>query len=83
MSRYYTQITITDRRRLHQLVAAKVPVNEMACQLGRHRSTIYREIKRITFHDRGLPDYDIVIPSEESRLVDRARLHPSVRVFVF
>ncbi|WP_280800000.1 helix-turn-helix domain-containing protein, partial [Agrobacterium fabrum] len=30
-----------DRRRLHHLVAAKVPVNEMARQLGRHRSTIY------------------------------------------
>jgi hypothetical protein len=40
------------------LVAAKVPVNEMARQLGRHRSTIYREIKRNTFRDRELPDYD-------------------------
>jgi IS30 family transposase len=58
MSRCYTQITLADRRRLHQLVAAKVPINEMARQLGRHRSTIYREIKRNTFHDRELPDYD-------------------------
>lgn len=58
MSRRYTQITLADRRRLHQLVAAKVPVNEMARQLGRHRSTIYREIKRNTFHDRELPEYD-------------------------
>ena len=58
MSRCYTQITLADRRRLHHLVAAKVPVNEMARQLGRHRSTIYREIKRNTFHDRELPDYD-------------------------
>jgi hypothetical protein len=30
----------------------------MARQLGRHRSTIYREIKRNTFCDRELPDYD-------------------------
>jgi IS30 family transposase len=58
MSRCYTQITLADRRRVHQLVAAKVPVNEMALQLGRHRSTIYREIKRNTFHDRELPEYD-------------------------
>ena len=58
MSRCYTQITLADRRRLHQLVAAKVPINEMARQLGRHRSTIYREIKRNTFHDRELPEYD-------------------------
>jgi hypothetical protein len=58
MSRCYTQITLADRRRLHHLVAARVPVNEMAHQLGRHRSTIYREIKRNTFRDRELPDYD-------------------------
>lgn len=58
MSRCYTQITLADRRRLHQLIAARVPVNEMARQLGRHRSTIYREIKRNTFHDRELSEYD-------------------------
>lgn len=58
MSRSYTQITLADRRRLHHMVAAKVPVNEMARQLGRHRSTIYREIRRNTFRDRELPDYD-------------------------
>ncbi|MGZ2408893.1 IS30 family transposase [Rhizobium ruizarguesonis] len=58
MSRCYTQITLADRRRLHHMVAAKVPVNEMARQLGRHRSTIYREIRRNTFRDRELPDYD-------------------------
>jgi IS30 family transposase len=34
-----------------------VPINEMARQLGRHRSTIYREIRRNTFHDRQLPEY--------------------------
>ena len=58
MSRCYTQITLTDRRRLYHLVSAKVPINEMARQLGRHRSTIYREIRRNTFRDRELPDYD-------------------------
>ena len=35
MSRCYTQLALADQRRLHQLVAAKVPVNEMARQLGR------------------------------------------------
>jgi IS30 family transposase len=58
MSRCYTQITLADRRRLHHLVEAKVPVNEMARQLGRHRSTIYREIRRNTFRDRELPGYE-------------------------
>ncbi len=58
MSRCYTQITLADRRRLQQLMTAKVSINEMARLLGRHRSTIYREINRNTFHDRELPDYD-------------------------
>ncbi|MBP2445789.1 IS30 family transposase [Rhizobium leguminosarum] len=55
MSRCYTQITLADRRRLHHLVAANVPIDQMARRLGRHRSTIYREIKRNTFRDRELP----------------------------
>lgn len=58
MSRCYSHFTLADRRRLSQLVELKVPVNEMALQLGRHRSTIYCEIKRNTFRDRALPDYD-------------------------
>jgi IS30 family transposase len=57
MSRCYQQLTLADRRRLHQFVERKVPINEMARQLGRHRSTIYREIRRNTFHDRQLPEY--------------------------
>jgi len=47
----YSQLTLSDRRRLHQLVGRKVPVGEIARQLGRHRSTIYRELKRNSFHD--------------------------------
>ncbi|EJC72182.1 hypothetical protein Rleg10DRAFT_0587 [Rhizobium leguminosarum bv. trifolii WSM2012] len=58
MSRCYSHLTLADRRRLHHLVERKVPINEMASQLGRHRSTIYREIKRNTFRDPELPDYD-------------------------
>ncbi|MDP9563559.1 UNVERIFIED_ORG: IS30 family transposase [Rhizobium nepotum] len=86
MSRCYTQITLADRRRLHQLVAAKVPVNEMARQLGRHRSTIYREIKRNTFHDRELPEYDGYystvaqdISNERRRRLRKLRRHPNLR----
>ncbi|RVJ92389.1 helix-turn-helix domain-containing protein, partial [Sinorhizobium meliloti] len=42
MSRRYSQLNLTDRRRLFHFVERKVPINEMARELGRHRSTIYR-----------------------------------------
>lgn len=57
MSGCYTQMTLADRRLLHRLVDQKVTINEMARRLGRHRSTIYREIRRNTFHDNELPEY--------------------------
>jgi IS30 family transposase len=86
MSLCYSQITLADRRRLHHLVAAKVPINEMARQLGRHRSTIYREIKRNTFHDRELPDFDGYystvadgIAKERRRRLRKLRRHPNLR----
>lgn len=34
MSRCYSQLTLADRRRLRHLVERKVPINEMARQLG-------------------------------------------------
>lgn len=86
MSRCYTQITLADRRRLHQLVAARMPIKEMARQFGRHRSTIYREIKRNTFHDRDLPGYDGYystvaddIAKERRRRQRKLRRYPNLR----
>ncbi|KOF17172.1 transposase [Ensifer adhaerens] len=63
MSRCYSQLNLADRRRLCHFVERKVPINEMARQLGRHRSTIYREIRRNTFHDRELPEYGGYFPT--------------------
>jgi IS30 family transposase len=44
----YTQISITERRQLTHLLYKKNSVESMAVALGRHRSSIYREIKRNT-----------------------------------
>ena len=81
MSRCYTQITLADRRRLHHLVAAKVPVNEMARQLGRHRSTIYREIKRNMFVDKVVPDLNgyYCVTAHDMACERRAKLRKLVR----
>ena len=89
MSRCYSHFTLADRRHLHQLVERKVPINEMARQLGRHRSTIYREIKRNTFRDHALPDYDgdygtvaNDIARERRRRLRKLRRHPHLRRMV-
>lgn len=87
--RCYSHFPLADRRRLHQLVERKVPVNEMARQLGCHRSTICREIKRNTFRDRALPDYDGYYSTvaddnakERRRRLRKLRRHPQLRALV-
>ncbi|MEP1356274.1 MAG: helix-turn-helix domain-containing protein [Tateyamaria sp.] len=39
-----------------EMLNAKVPVSKIAADIGRHRSTVYREIKRNYFTDEELPD---------------------------
>ena len=46
MEGVYRHFTLEERRTLFRLVNAKLPIKEIAGQLGRHRSTIYREIAR-------------------------------------
>lgn len=47
----YRHLTLEERRTLFRLLHAKVPLNESARRLGRHRATIYREISRNLFRD--------------------------------
>jgi len=89
MSHRYSQLTLLDRRRLHQLMERKVPVGEIARQLGRHRSTIYRELKRNTFHDAEFPEYSGYysgiandISKERRRRLRKLRRHPQLRDLV-
>ena len=61
MGRHYTQLDLAERRRIASLLEARVPVAAIASQLGRHRSTIHREIVRnfshTSFRDRWGQDY--------------------------
>lgn len=58
MGSIYTQLSITERRRIERWRHAKVPVDEMARVLGRCRSTIFRELKRNHFSDESMPKHD-------------------------
>ena len=51
MESTYHHLTFEERRTLFRLLGAKLPIKEIAAQLGRHRSTIYREIARNQFRE--------------------------------
>jgi transposase, IS30 family len=59
LARTYRQLDLDERRALFRLVEARTPVGEIAQRLGRHPSTIYRELGRNRFRDgdRGFCGY--------------------------
>ena len=59
MARTYRQIDVDERRTLFRLIEARTPVGEIAERLGRHPSTVYRELGRNRFRDgdRGFCGY--------------------------
>jgi IS30 family transposase len=56
MKRTYSQIDLDERRKIERWRQAGVSVDAIAEKLGRHRSTIFREIARNKFEDRDMPD---------------------------
>ena len=52
MPRAYRQLALDERRTIFRLLNAKVPMTEIAQQLGRHRSTIHREVSRNYFREQ-------------------------------
>jgi IS30 family transposase len=52
----YNQLTQKERFRLHGHLNTGKSVAKIAQILGKHRSTIYREIKRNSYHQNYLPD---------------------------
>ena len=52
----HTELDLRERRAIEDMLHAKVPVNEITAAIGRHRSTVYREIKRNGFEDDELPE---------------------------
>jgi IS30 family transposase len=59
LARTYRHLDLDERRTLFRLVEARRPVGEIAARLGRHPSTIHRELGRDRFRDgdRGFCGY--------------------------
>ena len=72
MEQCYRQLTLEERRAVFHLKAAKTPVQAIADQLGRHRSTIYRELARNTFQDAD-PDFNGYFPTVAQDMAARRR----------
>jgi hypothetical protein len=56
MERTYSQIDMDERRKIARWRTAGVNVDVIAEKLGRHRSTIFRELRRNTFTDAQMPE---------------------------
>ncbi len=52
----HIELDLRERRRIEDMLNAKVPVGVIAAEIGRHRSTVHREIKRNAFQDDDLPE---------------------------
>jgi IS30 family transposase len=59
LARTYRHLDLDQRRTLFRLIEARAPVGEIAARLGRHPSTIHRELGRDRFRDgdRGFCGY--------------------------
>ena len=51
----HTELDLRERRLIEDMLHAKVPISRISAEIGRHRSTVYREIKRNSFTDDELP----------------------------
>ena len=69
----YVYLGLEERRRISRLREAKVPVAEIAAVLGRHRSTIYREIARNWWRDAEVPQAEGYWPLTAQELAQGRR----------
>ena len=86
MPRSFVHLGLEERRRIHRLCEAKVPVARIATALGRHRSTIHREIARNWWRDAEVPQAEGYWPLTAQDLAVRRRCvrgklerHPELR----
>ncbi len=47
----HTELSLSERRTIEDMLHAKFSVDKIAAEIGRHRATVYREIKRNWYAD--------------------------------
>ena len=78
----HTELDLRERRAIEDMLNAKVPVSRIAAEIGRHRSTIYRETERNLFRDDELPYLSgyYGVTAQRSAEARRARRRKLVRL---
>jgi IS30 family transposase len=77
-----TELNLAERRTIEDLLHRKTNVTEIARRINRHRSTVYREIKRNFYKDEELPQLDGYYGMNAQRFTAerRARRRKLVRI---
>ena len=78
----HTELDLRERRAIEDMLNAKMPVSKIATELGRHRSTVYRDIQRNGFVDEELPQLTgyYGVTAQNLALRRRARRRKLVRL---
>ena len=69
MGTVYTQLSYQERRTIEDMLNAKISVREIAAEIGRHVSTVCRDIKRNGYTDKELPELNGYYGGVTERLV--------------
>jgi IS30 family transposase len=77
----HTELGLRERRTIEDMLNAKMSVDKIAAEIGRHRSTVFREIKRNRFVDDELPKLNgyYGMNAQRSAMTRRARRRKLVR----
>jgi len=77
-----TELNLAERRTIEDLLLRQVNVTEIARRINRHRSTVYREIKRNFYKDDELPELNgyYGMSAQRSAAARRARRRKLVRI---
>jgi IS30 family transposase len=77
----HTELGLRERRTIEDMLNAKMSVDKIAVEIGRHRSTVFREIKRNRYIDKELPNLSgyYGVTAQRSAVDRRARRRKLVR----
>lgn len=78
----HTELGLRERRAIEDMLKAKISVDRIATEINRHRSKVYREIKRNRFVDDELPKLNgyYGMTAQKSAVDRRARRRKLVRL---